>query len=369
MDDKGKYKTTINHDPNSEATRRTNRQLGNNTWQEPSEAKPDAETGPPQIQPDPTQPQYSDGFSMITPIESRRIKLQSMAQKEEEDFLRWKEENRPGPIQLAPSKIGGAVSLAEVRQRQQVELRQSKIQKQLRKQEMDRQQRQAEEEECERMKAKQREKAVRLAERKAQEERQRREVLQQDHLRRTEQFLQNVKRSETAPVALNLPVHTSPWARAQEYREGRREEENTELQMKKEKQRMMSEALEEKKIDQEEEMKREMRRGREAFLNRLQDVRAGGVVEQREEQHPLLDVEENSRDWQTHSQSSRPQDTTPPETIPAQSTSELGEETGSDFEWVVMKLQNMFSWYERPFLEDIVNQCDGDYQKAYDLMI
>ncbi|XP_010878469.2 epithelial-stromal interaction protein 1 [Esox lucius] len=239
MDDQEHYRNGINND-----NRRTNRLSGNNSWQEP---KPDAKAEPPvpvkntdpEIQQDPTQPQYSEGFTVITPIETRRRKLQSMAQKEEEDYLKWKEENRPGPIQLAPSKLGGEVSLAEVRQRQQVELRQSKLQKKLRKEEMDQQQRKSEEEENERIKAKQREKAERLEERRIQEERQRREVLQQDHLRRTEHFLQRVERSETAPVASTLPLRASPWAKSQEYREGRKEEENAELQLKKEKQRMM----------------------------------------------------------------------------------------------------------------------------------
>ncbi|KAK6315223.1 hypothetical protein J4Q44_G00147520 [Coregonus suidteri] len=83
-----------------------------------------------------------------------------MVQKEEEDLQRWKEVNRPGPVQIAPEKLGGAVSLAEARERQLMELRQAKLQKQLRKEEMDRQRRQAEENEYERMKAKQREKPI-----------------------------------------------------------------------------------------------------------------------------------------------------------------------------------------------------------------
>ncbi|CDQ83183.1 epithelial-stromal interaction protein 1 isoform X1 [Oncorhynchus mykiss] len=377
MDDQGYYSNNRINLTNSGVNRRTNKQSGNNAWQEPGDSNPDVNVNAPvnantdpQTQQDPTQPRYSDGFTMIPPIESRRSKLQMMAQKEEEDLQRWKEANRPGPVQLAPERLGGAVSLAEARERQLFELRRSKLQKQLRKEEMDRQRKQAEEEENDRMKAKQRDKAERLEERREQEERQRREVLQQDHLRKTKQFLQRVERSDAAPLAVTSASHTSPWARAQEYRSERREEENTALQLKKEEQRMKSEVLEEKESNQEEERMRELRRGRSAFLDRLQ----GGGTEvaggQNELQRPPVALGEDRSGWQTHSQTSRPQDTfTSPEPDPTHSTSEWREETNPDFEWVVMKLQNSFPFCERPFLEDIVIQCNGDYQQAYDLLI
>uniref|UniRef100_A0A4W5LA41 CUE domain-containing protein n=1 Tax=Hucho hucho TaxID=62062 RepID=A0A4W5LA41_9TELE len=324
MDDQGYYSKNIINSTNSGVNRGTNRQSGNNAWQEPGDSNPDVNANAPvnanadpQTQQDLTQPRHSDGFTMIPPIESRRSKLQRMAQKEEEDLQRWKEANRPGPVQLAPERLGGAVSLAEARERQLLELRRSKLQKQLRKEEMDRQRKQAEEEENDRMKAKQREKA-----------------------------------------------------RAQEYRADRREVENTALQLKKEEQRTKSEVLEEKESDQEEERRRELRRGRSAFLDRLQgggtEV-AGGQIEL---QRPPVPMVEDRRDWQTHSQTSQPQDTfTSPEPAPAHSISEWREETNPDFEWVVMKLQNSFPFCERPFLEDIVIQCNGDCQQAYDLLI
>ncbi|XP_041700522.1 epithelial-stromal interaction protein 1 isoform X2 [Coregonus clupeaformis] len=352
MDDQGYYSNNKINSTNSGANRRTNRQSVNNAWQEPRDSNPDANANAPvnantdpQTQQDPTQPQHSDGFTMIPPIESRRSKLQRMAQKEEEDFQRWKEANRPGPVQLAPERLGGAVSLAEARDRQLVELRHSKLKKQLRKEELDQQRRQAEEEEDERMKAKQREKAERLEERREQEDRRRREVLAQDHLRRTEQFLQRVERSDAAPVALTSASHTSPWARAQEYRAERKEEENTALQLKKKEQRMKSEVLEEKDSDQEEERRRELRRGRSAFLDRLQ----GGGTEvaggQMELQRPPVVMEEDRRDWQTHSQTSRPQDTfTSPEPDPAHSTSEWREETIICPSWLNQMTQQRASW-------------------------
>ncbi|XP_035629788.1 uncharacterized protein LOC118386276 isoform X2 [Oncorhynchus keta] len=41
-----------------------------------------------QTQQDKTQPRHSDGFTMISPIESRRSKLHMMVQKEEENIQR-----------------------------------------------------------------------------------------------------------------------------------------------------------------------------------------------------------------------------------------------------------------------------------------
>ncbi|XP_035629789.1 epithelial-stromal interaction protein 1-like isoform X3 [Oncorhynchus keta] len=90
-----------------------------------------------QTQQDKTQPRHSDGFTMISPIESRRSKLHMMVQKEEENIQRSE--------------------YCEARERHLVELSQAKLQKQLRKEEMNRQRRQAEEKEYERMKAKQQE--------------------------------------------------------------------------------------------------------------------------------------------------------------------------------------------------------------------
>lgn len=40
----------------------------------------------------------------------------------------------------------------------------------------------------------------------------------------------------------------------------------------------------------------------------------------------------------------------------------------TDIEGVVMKLQTMFSYCDQEYLEDIVSQCNGNYQQAYDLL-
>ncbi|KAL0963650.1 hypothetical protein UPYG_G00309080 [Umbra pygmaea] len=374
MDEQGYYSNSMIKDTSSGANRKTNTQSGQNLPQSnDANNQPNANANPPvNSNINPQQPVHSDGFTMITPVESRRNKLKSMAQKEEEDLQRWKELNRPGPIKMAPAMIGGSVSLDEARARQQVELRHSKLQKKLRKEEMDRQQRQSEEDLYERMKAKQRKEAERLEERRKEEERQRREKHQQEHIRATQQFLKQIERSSTAPVASTSTSNTPPWVKGQQYREGRRQEENTELQTKKAEQRIKSEILEEKNENQEEEMKRELKRGRLAFLDRLQGGATGVSVEQSEAQHPPVDVEENSRDRQTHGSihTSSPQDPfTPAEPEPAHNISDCKEGNGSDLEWVVMKLQNRFSWYERASLEDIVTQCNGDYQQAYNLLV
>uniref|UniRef100_A0A9J8BJU4 Epithelial stromal interaction 1 n=1 Tax=Cyprinus carpio carpio TaxID=630221 RepID=A0A9J8BJU4_CYPCA len=129
------------------------------------------------------QPTHADGYTKIPPNESRWSKLQRIAKEEEENLRRWKEENRPGPIQLTPERLGGAVSLAEVRQRQQDESRLSKLRKKLRNEEMDKKKRQAEEEENEKMKAMQREKADKLEMMKKQDEEQRQNLYQHDKQR------------------------------------------------------------------------------------------------------------------------------------------------------------------------------------------
>ncbi|KAG7233764.1 hypothetical protein INR49_006623 [Caranx melampygus] len=40
-----------------------------------------------------------------------------------------------------------------------------------------------------------------------------------------------------------------------------------------------------------------------------------------------------------------------------------------DFDWSLMKLMNSFPDCNKAFLEDILHQCNGDYQEAYTLLI
>ncbi|KAK1788854.1 hypothetical protein P4O66_014857 [Electrophorus voltai] len=102
---------------------------------------------------------HIEGYSTVPPNESRRSRMLRIAQKELEDLDRWQDEHRPGPIHLAPEKLGGGVPLAEVRQKQQVDANRAKLQKKLKKEEMNKRARQEEEEKNQKMKAVQREKA------------------------------------------------------------------------------------------------------------------------------------------------------------------------------------------------------------------
>ncbi|XP_071782478.1 epithelial-stromal interaction protein 1 [Centroberyx gerrardi] len=324
-----------------------------------------------------TQPQHSDGFSMIAPNESRRSKLTMMAQKEEQDLQRWREAHRPPTVHLNPEKLGGNVSLLEARERQLTELRHSKLQKKLKKEEMDRKRRQEEEEELQKMKDKQREKAERLEERRRREEQRRREQLTQDHLRTTETFLQRFEPAGPAPVASGSATHTSSWHPVHQYRDRQREEENSALQLMKEEQRRKSEALEKKQREKEEERKRDAqldhRRVNSAFLDKLerQGTSSGREAEREggwEAELPSFAFEDFR---QQLSQSPEPQDPlTHLKPGLEHSSSGWAEEADPDpdSEWAVMKLENRFPYCSRAFLQDILTQCSGDYQQAYTLL-
>ncbi|XP_015260601.1 PREDICTED: epithelial-stromal interaction protein 1 [Cyprinodon variegatus] len=158
----------------------------------PNLAEPAAESQN-QAAADSRQPQYLGAFTVIPPNQSRRNEIKAMAQKEEEELQRYKEANRPSPLQLNPERLGGGdVSLDEARQRQLTQLRSSKLQKKLKEEEAKRKKKQEEEEELQRMKDIQREKSERLEEKRKQEDEERRRLHQQDRIRSlfdTELFL------------------------------------------------------------------------------------------------------------------------------------------------------------------------------------
>ncbi|XP_036421285.1 epithelial-stromal interaction protein 1 isoform X2 [Colossoma macropomum] len=314
--------------------------------------------------PEARTPTHSDGYSIIPPNESRRSKLQRMAEKELDDLNKWKEAHRPGPVHLAPEKLGGSVSLAEVRQRQQVEARQSKLQKKLKREDMDRIRKQAEEEENQRKKAIQREKANNLELRKRQEEEQRKELYQHDLRMRREEQLQRLERSSSVPMAASNSTPASSWAQGREYKEARKAEEQDALEQMKEQQRRKSEILEKKQKQQEEDRKRRMEseclRVNSAFLDRLEARGSGRVSESNS------CIPEGGNIWQTE----EPQDpASSPVPFPSQvHTDSAEEEEDTDYEWTVMRLQSNFPYYKRELLEDIVSQCNGNYQRAYDLL-
>ncbi|XP_076841611.1 epithelial-stromal interaction protein 1 [Brachyhypopomus gauderio] len=300
------------------------------------------------------------GYSMVPPNESKRSKMLRISQKELEDLARWKTEHQPGPIHLQPETLGGSVSLAEVRQRQQVEASSSKLQKKLKKNEMDKRKRQDEKEKNEKIKAAQREKANILEMKKKKEEEQRRELYQCDLQMRREEYLQRLERSSSVPMATSTSTPTSSWARGREHREARRAEVQTALQQKKEDLRIKGEKLEEKQKLQEETSAH--LRVNLAFLDRL-EARGSGRASQ-----PPLSPLEGSNMWEADG----PQDPVlslgafPPQL--QSDGARMEEEEDADHDWAVMRLQTQFPYYERDQLEDIVSQCNGNYHQAYDLL-
>uniref|UniRef100_A0AAX7VAI5 Uncharacterized protein n=1 Tax=Astatotilapia calliptera TaxID=8154 RepID=A0AAX7VAI5_ASTCA len=100
----------------------------------------------------------SDGYTIIPPNESKRNEMKTIAQKEEEALNRWKETQRVPSVCVNPERLGGDVTLAEVRQKQQINHQSMKLQKKIKKAEDDKRKRQEEEEKLQKMKAKQREK-------------------------------------------------------------------------------------------------------------------------------------------------------------------------------------------------------------------
>ncbi|XP_041662698.1 epithelial-stromal interaction protein 1 isoform X1 [Cheilinus undulatus] len=288
------------------------------------------------------QPQHTDGFTMIPPNESRRSKLNMMAQKEEESFQRWKEANRPASVHINPEKLGGDMSFAEAREKQMAGLRGSKLQKKMKKEELDRRRRQEEEEALQRMKAVQREKAERLEQRSRQEEQKRRELHKQDHLRTTESFLQRLERTAPGPLASSSATHTSSRRDATE---------NSQMQM-------ASRSVT--------DMKQEQKRVNSAFLDRLEgrgrgSEESGGV---KWEERPYYTSEDPINVKQepplAHLDPSK-----------EQSCSSWTQEADSDqdYDWALMKLMNRFPDCCKEFLEDILCQCSGDYEEAQVLLI
>ncbi|KAF3843644.1 hypothetical protein F7725_002493 [Dissostichus mawsoni] len=98
---------------------------GDQTPVDPGREDPEARNTPANNR----EPQHSVGFMMIPPNESRRSKTQMMAQKELEELQKWKEENKPKPVQPFSEKLGGNATLSAVREKQHLELHHAKLQK------------------------------------------------------------------------------------------------------------------------------------------------------------------------------------------------------------------------------------------------
>ncbi|XP_030283181.1 epithelial-stromal interaction protein 1 [Sparus aurata] len=294
------------------------------------------------------QPRYSDGFTMIAPNESRRSKMQMMSQKELEDLQRWKEANRAPPVHLNPERLGGSVSLDEARQKQFKDLRCSKLQKKLKKEDMDRRKRQEEEEELQKMKNEKREMAERLEEKRRQEEQRRREMLQQDHLRKTERFLNRFETRAPGPVTSSGAAHTSSRSEA-----------------------MASKQREESKSVKDVQL--EHKRVNSAFLDKLEGQDRGTKKEPKWEVMQEVEYPCSTSDfrYQPPNTSGQQHPLNYLDTDPDQRSSGWKEEadTDPDYDWSLMKLMNSFPDCSRVFLEDILDQCNSDYKQAYSLLI
>lgn len=223
---------------------------------------------------------------MIAPNENRRSQIRRIAEKELEDLEKWKEQHRAKPVNLVPRRLGGSQSEAEVRQKQQLQLIQSKYQQKLKREESIRIKKEAEEAEIQKMKAIQREKSNKLEEKRRLQENLRREAFREHRQYKTAEFLSRLDTELPQRSACQIALHdpqSSTWARSRAYRDSLKEEENKKLQKMKEEQHQKSELLELKRQQQEEERTQtwqtEHRRVNNAFLDRLQARSQPGGLE------------------------------------------------------------------------------------------
>ncbi|XP_037750569.1 epithelial-stromal interaction protein 1 isoform X3 [Chelonia mydas] len=195
------------------------------------------------------QEQRTSAYVLIPPNETRRNKIQKIANKELENLERWKEQHRLGPINLKPQKLGGTESEAEARQKQHIRLLQSKYQQ----------------------------KADKLEEKRRQQEKQRREMFNEDHYFKTTELLDRLDlglpKRNSYQMANPSPESTA-WTRSHTYKQSLQEDENRRLQEMKAEQRRKGELLELRREQEEQERTKvhqnEQRRVNNAFLDRLQ---------------------------------------------------------------------------------------------------
>ncbi|XP_030614182.1 epithelial-stromal interaction protein 1 [Archocentrus centrarchus] len=335
--------------------RHTRNSGGNNNTGHPRGSASDAygqdETLPnPNVQGNPQvaarQPRYSDGYTMIPPNESKRSEIKTMAQKEEEALNRWKETQRVSSVHLNPERLGGDVTLVEVRQRQQTELYSTKLQKKIKKAEDDKRRKQEEEEKLQEKKNIQRKKAELLDERKHREYQRRREELEPDRLRTQESFLQMLERTAPNSSASISAMQTSSRSTDVESKQTKEPKSLREVQ------------LEHKRVNA-------------AFLDKLEHQGRGSETE------PKIGSAQEAECSHLAAEDFRQQATTgqvplshlkpDPEQSCSGSTQEADPE--AEYDWALMKLINRFPDCNKSFLEDILMQCNKDYEEAYTLLI
>lgn len=275
------------------------------------------------------QPRYSDGYTIVPPNESKRNKMKTIAQKEEEALNRWKETQRVPSVRVNPERLGGDVTLVEVRQKQQINHQSMKLQKKIKKAEDDKRRKQEEEEKWQKMKAIQREKAERLLEKERQEDQRRREEFEQDRLRTQERFLQNFERK--ASSASTTAICTSSRSTDVESKQTKESKNLREVQ------------LEHKRVNA-------------AFLDKLEGQARGS------EREPKFESTQEAESQASLSHL-KPD--------PEQSCSGWTEEADprAAYDQALMKLIKSFPNCDRDFLEDILTQCNRDYEEASTLLI
>nr|Q8VDI1.2 RecName: Full=Epithelial-stromal interaction protein 1 [Mus musculus] len=236
-------------------------------------------------------------YTLIAPNESRRQKIQRIAEQELADLERWKQQNRAKPVYLVPQRLGGSQSEAEVRQKQQLQQMRSKYQQKLKRDESIRIRKEAEEAKFQKMKAIQREKSNKLEEKKQLQEDIRRATFREHHQSKTAELLSRLdteRRNRSAcliaPPATQssrwkLPVllRDPSWAGSQAHRDSPQKEDNPRLQKTRDG-HQKNKLLETKGQHQEEERAQihqaEHWRVNNAFLDRLQGKSQPGGLEQ-----------------------------------------------------------------------------------------
>lgn len=229
-------------------------------------------------------PTCRGAYTLIAPNKDRRDQIQRIAEEELENLKKWKEQQRAKPVHLVPTPLGGCQSETQVRQKQQLQLMQSKYQQKLKREEAVRLKKEAEEAEIQKMKAIQREKSNKLEEKKRLQENLRRQAFREHQQLKTAEFLSRLETERPNRSTCQFPPrdpHSSTWARSQAYKDSLKEEENRKLQKMKEEQHQKSELLEFKRQQQEEKRtntrQAEQRRVNNAFLDRLQGSQPGGL--------------------------------------------------------------------------------------------
>ncbi|XP_046936156.1 epithelial-stromal interaction protein 1 isoform X3 [Lynx rufus] len=169
-------------------------------------------------------------YTLITPNENRRNQIQRIAEKELENLEKWKEQQRAKPVTLVPRRLGGSQSEAEVRQKQQLQLMQSKYQQKLKREESVRIKKQVEEARIQQMKAVQRQKSNKLEEKKRLQENLRREAFREHQQYKTAEFLSRLDTESPDRSTCQKALHdsqSSTWSELLEFNWQQQEEERT----------------------------------------------------------------------------------------------------------------------------------------------